>query len=307
MFFVRPNPQHFAYGIPSYYGTSCRPQVYLFSGVNDETDSTEKKIEGEKKDAKEETGRQVIYKSTPAHITRSDQEFVVTVDLPGVKSKDLKIELENGTLRVSADRFERDSTVSRYMRHFTIDQNITDTEKIHASLADGVLRIALPKKEAPAKTVVSVEASEAPERAEDDDQVRLSLDMPGVKIENLHISFHNDELTVAAERKTHNGAVSKIYRTYSLDGNTMKVDSIKAYLLDGVLTITVPRKPAEPARLVSVSRSIEVATEPKPVLTASANDSQNVVVESVADEEAQSDEESSKWHHVEDKTEKAQE
>ena len=74
--------------------------------------------------------------------------------LPGVKEKDLKIDLDNDILTIIGDVEEskgkaenfvaREYRTGRYYRQFTIGETI-DGEKINATLDDGVLKLVMPK------------------------------------------------------------------------------------------------------------------------------------------------------------------
>jgi HSP20 family protein len=97
---------------------------------------------------------------TPAvDIFETDQEINVLADMPGVKAKDLTIDLRDDVLslygEVDAPEGPREVDVLReyetgkYLRQFTLPE-VIDQSKIEADLKDGVLRLRLPKVE-PAK------------------------------------------------------------------------------------------------------------------------------------------------------------
>jgi len=92
-------------------------------------------------------------------IFETDQEITVLADMPGVKAKDLTIDLRDDVLslygEVDAPEGPREVDVLReyetgkYLRQFTLPE-VIDQSKIEADLKDGVLRLRLPKVE-PAK------------------------------------------------------------------------------------------------------------------------------------------------------------
>ena len=106
---------------------------------------------------------------TPAvDIFETEKEITLLADLPGVKSKDLKIDLHESVLTLSGeveapesptevDVF-REYRIGKYLREFTLSEAI-DQAKIDAVLEDGVLRLTLPKVEAatPRKITVRTE------------------------------------------------------------------------------------------------------------------------------------------------------
>ncbi len=103
---------------------------------------------------------------TPAmDIFETDEQITVLADMPGVKAKDLAIDLRENTLtltgEVESPEGEREEEILReyrtgnYYRQFTLSDAI-DQSKIDASLKDGVLRLTLPKVEAVAPRTIPV-------------------------------------------------------------------------------------------------------------------------------------------------------
>ncbi len=93
-------------------------------------------------------------------VREQDDAYEVDIDLPGFKKDEIKLELENGYLTVSAakglDKDEKDKKgrmirQERYagamQRSFFVGENITE-EDIKAKFEDGVLKLSVPKKEA---------------------------------------------------------------------------------------------------------------------------------------------------------------
>jgi HSP20 family protein len=89
-------------------------------------------------------------------VTETDDAYVVTAEIPGVKKDDLGVEIEEGILVIRGEkRTERDETKERgrrlervygaFSRSMSLPAD-ADPEKINASFTDGVLRIEIPKK-----------------------------------------------------------------------------------------------------------------------------------------------------------------
>jgi len=89
----------------------------------------------------------------------SDQgdSYLLEADLPGFEKENIRIDLENETLTITAERhsaYEDEAQQDKYIRcerafgSFTrsFDMSSVDTDKIQAKYTDGVLRLALPKK-----------------------------------------------------------------------------------------------------------------------------------------------------------------
>ncbi|KAL7555998.1 hypothetical protein ACA910_003277 [Epithemia clementina (nom. ined.)] len=84
--------------------------------------------------------------------------------------------------------------------------------------------------------------------SEQDDSFVLSMDLPGVKEQNVDIKEQNFVLTIEALRKSGDTNVCKFYRQFSLDKKSIQPEGIHASLSDGVLTVHVPKRP-EPQTL----------------------------------------------------------
>jgi len=91
-------------------------------------------------------------------LVESDEEFVVTVDLPGFERDDVEIQVTNRTLRIEAEREEatEEEEEERYLRrerrHESMHRSIrlpgdVDTEAVNARMKNGVLTVTLPKAE----------------------------------------------------------------------------------------------------------------------------------------------------------------
>jgi len=93
----------------------------------------------------------------PVDIRETEDDVVLTADVPGVKMEDIDIQIENQTLTVTGERkFENEQgkggyhrierSYGRFNRYFSLPETV-DTEKVTAELDAGVLKIRLPKKE----------------------------------------------------------------------------------------------------------------------------------------------------------------
>ncbi len=90
-------------------------------------------------------------------ISETDNELVLKADVPGVKLEDINIEVENGTLSLSGTRtFSEEQNSGNYHRQerfygsfrraFLLPETV-DLDKVAASYENGVLTVAMPKKE----------------------------------------------------------------------------------------------------------------------------------------------------------------
>ena len=90
-----------------------------------------------------------------------DDHYDVDIDLPGFKKDEIKLELENGYLTVSASKtldqehknvrgklIRQERYAGSMQRSFYVGENVTE-EDIGAKFEDGVLMLTVPKKDAP--------------------------------------------------------------------------------------------------------------------------------------------------------------
>ena len=95
------------------------------------------------------------------------------------------------------------------------------------------------------------------------DSFVLEADLPGFKKEDIKIDLENDRLTITASRKNeseenNNGCIrrERSYGTFSrsFDVSGIETSGIKAGYTDGVLTLTLPKRP----ELVPDNRTISI-------------------------------------------------
>lgn len=92
----------------------------------------------------------------------------LSLDVPGVKAADMKIEFHKGKISLAGERASvnahgKRQVMSKVNRNFQIKENLLDTNKIQAFLLDGVLTItAPPKPPTPAKLIEIPTSSSVP-------------------------------------------------------------------------------------------------------------------------------------------------
>lgn len=118
-----------------------------------------------------------LYGKNAAHVMKTDVRdmdtgYEIDIDLPGFKKDEISLSLENGYLTVSAAKgLDKDEKTEegrlirqeRYagsmQRSFYIGKEMTE-EDVKAKFEDGVLKLAVPKKEAktlPEKKTIMIE------------------------------------------------------------------------------------------------------------------------------------------------------
>jgi HSP20 family protein len=106
---------------------------------------------------------------TPAvDIFETDREITVLADMPGVKAKDLTIDVRDDVLSLASEvdppegpsetDVLREYETGKYVRQFNLSE-VIDQSKIEADLKDGVLRLTLPKVEPATPRKIKVKAA----------------------------------------------------------------------------------------------------------------------------------------------------
>ena len=116
----------------------------------------------------------------PVDVYEDEQQLVLKLEVPGIKQEDLDVQVENQTLTVKGERkFEKsekeenfhriERRYGSFTRTFTLPQTV-DAGSVKANYEQGVLTIALAKKEAAKPKQVQVEignsAAAAPKQVE---------------------------------------------------------------------------------------------------------------------------------------------
>lgn len=95
--------------------------------------------------------------SPTVDVEETEHAYLLSVDLPGLKKEEVKVDLSENVLTISGERKREtenkenggrryESSYGHFMRSFTLPQSI-DASKVEANMEDGVLRVALPKSE----------------------------------------------------------------------------------------------------------------------------------------------------------------
>lgn len=103
----------------------------------------------------------------PIDVYSTDNEFVVTAAVPGVKPEDVEITYENDTLTIRGQMPQRfDGVTYLFAERFhgsfvrTLQMNVPiDADKIEATFDNGILTLVLPKAEAVKPRVIKVKAT----------------------------------------------------------------------------------------------------------------------------------------------------
>ncbi|ABK45569.1 heat shock protein Hsp20 [Magnetococcus marinus MC-1] len=100
-------------------------------------------------------------------IREDENQIVIKADLPGMSQEAIQVNVEHNTLTISGertfgdevnrDRYHRvERAYGRFSRSFQLP-NTTDTANIKASYVNGVLEVALPKREESKPRAIQIE------------------------------------------------------------------------------------------------------------------------------------------------------
>ena len=104
-------------------------------------------------------------------LNASDKEYTITVEIPGVDQKDVKLEIVNDTLTIHGEKKqekeEKEKNYYRMERSYGAFQRVlslpedADQDGIEATFKKGVLTVTLPKKSIPKSGVRQIEVKSA--------------------------------------------------------------------------------------------------------------------------------------------------
>jgi HSP20 family protein len=90
-------------------------------------------------------------------VRETDNEFLVSAEIPGLTRDDVEVTVENGVLSLTGEKQEEreeggaesgyrivERRYGRFQRSFSLPRGV-DAEKVEAKFSDGVLKITLPK------------------------------------------------------------------------------------------------------------------------------------------------------------------
>jgi HSP20 family protein len=106
------------------------------------------------------------YWNPAVDVIEEEKKYVVNMDLPGLTKDDVKITVENDTLRISGEKKHENEEkkknyhrceryYGKFERSFNLGTEINN-EKIEANFKDGVLHINLPKSESAKPKTIDV-------------------------------------------------------------------------------------------------------------------------------------------------------
>ena len=107
-------------------------------------------------------------------IFETENELVLTAEIPGIDEKDVEIKVEDNTLSIKGERkFEKETkeenfhrierSYGSFYRAFTLPSSV-DSERIQAEQENGVLKISMPKRQELKPRTVKILKPATPEK-----------------------------------------------------------------------------------------------------------------------------------------------
>lgn len=178
-------------------------------------------------------------------VDTSGDAIDITLRAPGVAAKDLAISFEDSTLHVKGETASASATHTHFIeRVFNFGGHSVDADKATATCSDGIITIAIPKKDAEPerRTLIAVTPAETDpdESNSEGDASRYTLTAPvaGFAPTDLTVACHGRVLKVEGESKRLRSKIHKLFRL-PRDSDT---SSITASCVDGILFVAVPKK-----------------------------------------------------------------
>lgn len=100
----------------------------------------------------------IVYEKNNYRLEENEKEYVIEMDMPGVKKEDLEVGIKENVLTIKAERKKvtkhsgsdeekKEVVVSSYEEAFSLNSKGIETDQVQANLEHGILTITLPKKE----------------------------------------------------------------------------------------------------------------------------------------------------------------
>lgn len=139
------------------------------------------------------------------------------------------------TVEVHREEHDRVHTLQSEINHVFDNFRRSFNGPLLAPTADGLTTAAMPRMEV----------------GENDDEIEVSLELPGMALDDIDVSLRDNVLIVRGERKSHREdkhndyhvrewSYGTVYRSVPLPPG-LDLDRVAAAFKDGVLTVTLPK------------------------------------------------------------------
>jgi HSP20 family molecular chaperone IbpA len=91
------------------------------------------------------------------------------------------------------------------------------------------------------------------QRRETEEDFTFAFDLPGFNVDDLQVSVHDHVLSLIGKRQNKIGDSFVVRRSFTLGKSGFDEDNIQANLWEGVLEITIPKKPEPKTRFIHIT------------------------------------------------------
>lgn len=95
------------------------------------------------------------WRMNASELSEDENNYVLTMDMPGIEKKDLKVNYENGYLNITAKTSEKNNSRSYSEVRYIGD---IETKNLDAVLKNGILTITIPKPEKSKPKLIDVKS-----------------------------------------------------------------------------------------------------------------------------------------------------
>jgi HSP20 family molecular chaperone IbpA len=90
-------------------------------------------------------------------------------------------------------------------------------------------------------------------RDETDKTLSIAFDISGFEVSDIQVTVDNSEVIIRGDRKNVLGDTFLVEERVALDEDRFLEDSVKAQALDGIMMVTIQKKPAPKPRVISIT------------------------------------------------------
>lgn len=176
-------------------------------------------------------------------------EFLVSIAAPGITAKDFVIEAIDGKMSVSG------RTGHRVIQHSIALPKGANTDAATAESVDGIITVTIPKKAAVDATRIAVSDTVSGENHDESPTYKIRVVAAGLAAADIVLTADDGQLTVRGET-ARTGA--RLCRGYRLPRDA-DVELAYAAAIDGIITVTIPKKPAGEPKRIAVTTATPTA------------------------------------------------
>jgi len=187
-------------------------------------------------------------------VSTQDGKYLISVSAPGVSPSDVTIQALDGPRLAVRGRTETDAHTHFVDYCLALPPN-ADAESATAEAADGMLMITVPTKAPTTPMRIDIGAADDEVTSDEEDAPEpytMTIVAPGFSAQDLEINAEGRMIVVKGESKR-TGA--RLARRLSLPRDA-DVTAATAVHVDGILTLTVPKKLAGEPKRIAVNTAL---------------------------------------------------